>query len=70
MEVVERKPVPIYEVSCFECKSKIWYKASEVYWGHITCPVCGTSLWAITIGPVCYKEAEEKGENDGKNESC
>ena len=40
MEVVERKPVPIYEVECYECHSKIRYKASEVSWCHITCPVC------------------------------
>ena len=59
MEVVERKPVPIYEVSCWECQSKIRYKNSEVYYSHITCPVCGTSLWAMTINPVCYQEVEE-----------
>lgn len=58
MEVVEKKPVPIYEVTCYECKSKIRYKNSEVYYGHITCPVCRTSLWAMTILPVDYKEEE------------
>lgn len=62
MEVVERKPVPIYEVTCYECQSKIRYKASEVYYGHIGCPVCGTSLWAMTIKPVCYQEAEGESE--------
>lgn len=46
MRVVERKPVPIYEVTCTECKSRIQYKASEIVWQHITCPVCGIGLWA------------------------
>lgn len=59
MRVVEKKPVPIYEVTCFECKSKIEYKASEVSWCHITCPVCGTSLWATTINPKRFEEVEE-----------
>lgn len=56
MEIIEKKPVPIYEVVCFECGSKIRYQASEVYYCHITCPVCRTSLWAMTILPVDYKE--------------
>ena len=58
MIVVERKPVPIYEVTCCECKSIIQYKASEVYYCHITCPVCGMSLWANTSSPV-RMEVEE-----------
>lgn len=44
MEVVDKKPVPIYEVICHECKSRIRYKACDVSWYHITCPVCGVSL--------------------------
>lgn len=48
MEVIDRKPIPIYEVICCECKSRIQYKASEVTLCHITCPVCGVSLWAST----------------------
>lgn len=65
MNVVERKPVPIYQVTCFECQSKIEYKASEVYWCHITCPVCGTTLWAMTINPVRMEgeEIEQRCEN-------
>ena len=59
MIVVEKNPIPIYEVVCCECKSKIQYKNSEVYYSHITCPVCGTSLWAMTINPVCYQKEEE-----------
>lgn len=62
MEAIIKKPVPIYEVDCFECKSKIRYKKSEVYTCHITCPVCGVSLWAVAIGPVAYQEAEEATE--------
>lgn len=59
MKVVERKPVPIYEVECCECHSKIEYIASEVSFSHITCPVCGVSNWAQTICPVRKDEAEE-----------
>ena len=59
MRVIERKPVPIYEVTCTECKSKIQYKASEAVLHHITCPVCGVSLWADAICPVKMEEVEE-----------
>ena len=59
MTVVDKKPVPIYQVVCYECKSTIQYKASEVMWHHITCPVCGASLWANTIAPVRMDEVEE-----------
>lgn len=58
MIVTEKNPVPIYEVTCCECKSKIQYKKSEVFMGHITCPVCGVSMWAGTIQPVRYEEGE------------
>ena len=60
MVVTERKPVPIYEVTCCECKSKIQYKKSEVstYTCYIQCPVCGVSLWEDTIKPVRYEEGE------------
>lgn len=56
MIVTEKKPVPIYEVTCDECQSKIEYKKSEVFALHIQCPVCGVSLWAYTIKPVRYEE--------------
>ena len=52
MKVVERKPIPIYEVTCIECKSRLQYKASEVSWNHITCPVCGVSLYVDEVHPV------------------
>lgn len=58
MQIVERKPVPIYEVTCVECGSKIRYQASEVIQCHITCPVCRTLLWAMTIIPVAFEIAE------------
>lgn len=62
MIVVERKPIPIYEVECPECKSKIMYKKSEVFACNIQCPVCGVSIWASTIMPVMF--LEEVKEND------
>lgn len=58
MIVTEKKPVPIYEVTCFECKSKIQYKRSEISICHIQCPVCGVSLWADAIQPARYEEGE------------
>ena len=59
MIVTEKKPVPIYEVECIECKSKIQYRKSEVsFTSYITCPVCGMSIWANTILPVRYEEGE------------
>ena len=59
MKVVDRKPVPIYEVECCECHSKIEYRASEASFLHITCPVCGVSNWAQAICPVRMDEVEE-----------
>ena len=59
MLVVDKKPVPIYEVECYECHSKIEYKACEVAWCHITCPVCGVSIEAYAISPKRY-ESERK----------
>lgn len=59
MNVVDRKPVPIYEAECSECHSKIQYRKSEVSFVHyIICPICGMSVWADTIKPVKYEEAE------------
>lgn len=59
MIIVEKKPVPIYEAECIECKSKIQYRKAEVpFTSYITCPVCGISIWADTIWPVRYEEGE------------
>lgn len=58
MEIVKANDVPIYEVTCEECKSIIRYKACEVNWHNITCPVCGISLWANTVCPVAYESHE------------
>ena len=54
MQVIERKPVPIYETVCQECKSRYRYKAVEVSYMHTSCPVCGTGNWASLI-PVEYQ---------------
>lgn len=62
MKVTDRKPVPIYEVECSECHSKIRYKASEVAWSHITCPICGLSIWATAISPVEFQEVDDGGK--------
>lgn len=62
MIVVEEHKVPIYELKCTECQSIIRYKASEVSWCHITCPVCGVSNWATTICPVEVKAKDEVSE--------
>ena len=60
MTVVDRKPVPIYEVTCPECKSVIQYRGSEVHGCHITCPVCGMSVWADRITPVRMEDATDE----------
>jgi RNase P subunit RPR2 len=62
MQIVERKPIPIYEVICFECGSKIRYKAAEVHYCKITCPVCNTLLWAMTTNPVTYEDTDPPKE--------
>ena len=49
MTIVEKKPVPIYESTCPECGSVFRYKAAEVSWMHINCPVCGVSVWASQV---------------------
>ena len=58
MEVIDRNPVPIYELRCTECKSVIRYKAAEVSFCHITCPVCGSPNWAYAVAPVEMREIE------------
>lgn len=60
MEIVTAKPVPIYEEVCPECKSVIRYKACEVHYCSITCPVCGISFWANTCNPISEKTIEEE----------
>ena len=63
MVVVEAKPVPIYEVECYECHSKIQYRKSEVFSCHITCPVCKMSIWADVKTPVDYWEATDEHQS-------
>ena len=55
MIVVEKKPVPIYEMECYECKSRLRYKAAEVSMCRVVCPVCGVPLWVATVSPVGYE---------------
>ena len=64
MIVVERKPAPVYEVKCWECGSKIHYKASEVIGGFISCPVCGVSIMALKIHPVKTEATSSAGKED------
>lgn len=59
MEIIEKRPVPIYETICHECKSRYRYKAVEVAWMHINCPVCGSSNWA-SLNPVAYEVDGER----------
>ena len=63
MKVITRNPVPIYEATCGECKSRIEYKKAEVsFTGYITCPVCGLSVWASTINPLGWEYPEDEKE--------
>ena len=66
MKIIERRPIPIYEVVCDECKSRIVYKKSEVHNSHITCPVCGVSMWADTTMPVRMEDADNDYEELAK----
>lgn len=60
MNVIEKKPIPIYQAECAECHSKIQYRKSEVsFTSYINCPICGMSVWADTIRPVKYEETED-----------
>lgn len=58
MTVVERKPVPIYEVTCFECGSKLHYKKADVSNCFIKCPVCGVSTMAVPLDPIGYEDGD------------
>ncbi len=60
MKIVKANDIPIYEITCEECKSIIRYKACEVSYCYITCPVCGVSLWANMVHPVAYESPEVK----------
>ena len=59
MEIIKKNPIPLYESICPECGSVFRYKACEVSLLHITCPVCGSSVWANTISPVNFREIYE-----------
>ena len=55
IEVIDEKPIPIYEATCPECGSTLEYTAASVAYSHITCPVCGCSMWAMTLRPKRYQ---------------
>ena len=61
MTVVDKRPVPIYEVECFECHSTIRYKKSEVSNCFIKCPVCNVSIMVAALSPVFHECEEEDG---------
>lgn len=46
MTVIDEKPVPLYIQKCSECGSTFTFKKVEVSYSHITCPVCGITMWA------------------------
>ena len=60
MEIIKEQPIPFYEVTCWECGSIIRYRACEVNWCHITCPVCGVSIWANTVNPMMSEPTKEE----------
>ena len=64
MTVINKKPVPIYEVECFECHSTIHYKKCEVSNCFIKCPVCNMSIMVTPLSPAFY-ESEETESKDG-----
>ena len=67
MKVIEKKPVPVYQVKRYECGSIIQYTAAEVHYGQIIyCPVCKVSLWASTNHHACYETDEETLEGLGE----
>ena len=49
IEVIDEKPIPYYEVECYECKSRLRYTRKDVSICHINCPVCGCSNHVIPI---------------------
>lgn len=62
MEIIKKQPVPLYDVTCPECRSIIRYKACEVNWYHITCPVCGVLVWANTVQPIMFEPPKEEDD--------
>lgn len=56
MEIVEKKPVPIYEMECRECGSRFRFVASEVTLSSIDCPVCKVSNFVVRSEPVAHEE--------------
>lgn len=61
--VIKEQPIPIYETTCYECGSVFRYKAAEVSWMHITCPVCGVTNWA-SLTPINDDTDGERRDED------
>lgn len=69
INVIDEKPIPIYEVTCPECGSVLEYTANEVAYSHIYCPVCRSSMWAMTLRPKRYQaRIAENSEEAGRLE--
>ena len=64
MEIIDEQPIPFYEVTCPECRSIIRYRACEVNCCHITCPVCGVSIWANTVNPMMSEPIPDPPKED------
>lgn len=46
MTIAKRK-LPIYEVECTKCKSKIQFRKANISFStYIICPACGKTIWA------------------------
>ena len=56
MVVFDKKPVPMYEVECWECHSIIQYKRSEIINLFARCPVCGVLISVIPTSPINKEE--------------
>jgi hypothetical protein len=66
IDIIDEKPIPIYEVTCPECGSVLEYTAADVSYSHITCPVCRSSVWAMTLMPKRYKNRISERSEDGE----
>ena len=60
MEIIKENPVPIYELECNECHSVIHYQKSDAPYSMISCPVCGTLVFATGMNPVTIRGKRAK----------
>ncbi len=66
IEVIDEKPIPIYEATCPECGSTLEYTAASVAFSHITCPVCRYPMWAMAVRPKRYQDRMSERSEDGE----